>query len=242
MSEVDVIAVGMILHAYFLTRISLPTASAASMCQLVPSHPPALYQPTSGRIQEESFHAWTAITTMALGSDVRVTVGHCLSDPWHGGEERQRVNWTLCIGRLRTKENYDHPASNLLTPGTPLEAVGSTVRKTEPSNWPSVYEINVKSYDVLAGGGKDKDCLMRLGWHLGTNGSESEGEFFRVTVDNPTLCARWTEKSALAKTIHKDHRKGEKWTIDELEELVPKFLLLNYVNPAPPAPPEAEKK
>ena len=52
--------------------------------------------------------------------------------------------------------------------------VGSTVRKTEPSNWPSVYEINVKSYDVLAGGGKDKDCLMRLGWHLGTNGSESE--------------------------------------------------------------------
>ena len=50
--------------------------------------------------------------------------------------------------------------------------VGSTVRKTEPSNWPSVYEINVKSYDVLAGGGKD--CLMRLGWHLGTNGSESE--------------------------------------------------------------------
>ena len=47
---------------------------------------------------------------------------------------------------------------------------------------------------------------------------------------------------ALAKTIHKDHRKGEKWTTDELEELVPKFLLLNYVNPAPPAPPEAEKE
>ena len=46
----------------------------------------------------------------------------------------------------------------------------------------------------------------------------------------------------LVKTIHKDHRKGEKWTIDELEELVPKFLLLNYVNPAPPAPPEAPKK
>jgi hypothetical protein len=39
---------------------------------------------------------------------------------------------------------------------------------------------------------------MRLGWYLGSNRSESEGEFFRVTVDNPTLCARWTEKSALA--------------------------------------------
>ena len=46
----------------------------------------------------------------------------------------------------------------------------------------------------------------------------------------------------LVKTIHKDHRKGEKWTIDELEELVPKFLLVNYVNPAPPAPPESPKK
>ena len=34
----------------------------------------------------------------------------------------------------------------------------------------------------------------------------------------------------------------EKWTIDEVEELVPKFLLLNYVNPAPPAPPAQEKK
>ncbi len=45
----------------------------------------------------------------------------------------------------------------------------------------------------------------------------------------------------LVKTIHKDHRKGERWTIEELEELVPKFLLLNYVNPAPPAPPEAPK-
>jgi len=83
---------------------------------------------------------------------------------------------------------------------------------------------------------------MRPGWDLGTNRSESEGEFFPLPVDNATLCARWTEKSAPAKTIHKDHRKGEKWTIDELEELVPKFLLLNYVNPAPPAPPEAEKK
>jgi hypothetical protein len=30
--------------------------------------------------------------------------------------------------------------------------MGSTVRKTEPSNWPSVYEIDVKSYDLLAGG------------------------------------------------------------------------------------------
>ncbi|MBL7120335.1 MAG: SDR family oxidoreductase [Dehalococcoidia bacterium] len=39
----------------------------------------------------------------------------------------------------------------------------------------------------------------------------------------------------LIKTMHKDHRKGERWTLDELEELVPKILLVNYVNPAPPA-------
>jgi len=40
----------------------------------------------------------------------------------------------------------------------------------------------------------------------------------------------------LIKIIHKDHRKGDKWTLDELEELVPKVLLANYVNPAPPEP------
>jgi len=34
---------------------------------------------------------------------------------------------------------------------------------------------------------------MRLGWYLGSNRSESEGEFFRVTVDNPTLCSRWVQ-------------------------------------------------
>jgi len=38
----------------------------------------------------------------------------------------------------------------------------------------------------------------------------------------------------LIKTMHKDHRKGDKWTQEDLEELVPKILLLNYVNPAPP--------
>jgi len=43
-------------------------------------------------------------------------------------------------------------ASDLLTFASLLQAVGSTVRKTEPSNWPSVYEIDVKSYDLLAGG------------------------------------------------------------------------------------------
>ena len=99
------------------------------------------------------------MTTMALGSDVRVTVGHGLSDPCPGGEERRRVNWTLCMGRLRTKENSEHPASDQLTSGIPLEAVGSTVRKTEPSNWPSVYEIDVKSYDVPAGGGRTRIAL-----------------------------------------------------------------------------------
>ncbi len=47
---------------------------------------------------------------------------------------------------------------------------------------------------------------------------------------------------ALVKTMHKDHRKGEKWSVDDLEELVPKILLATYVNPAPPQPPEPEKK
>jgi len=40
---------------------------------------------------------------------------------------------------------------------------------------------------------------MRPGWDLGTNRSESEGEFFRVTVDNPTLCSR------LAQGLVPDH-------------------------------------
>jgi NAD(P)-dependent dehydrogenase (short-subunit alcohol dehydrogenase family) len=43
----------------------------------------------------------------------------------------------------------------------------------------------------------------------------------------------------LIKTMHKDHRKGERWTLEELEELVPKILLVNYVNPSPP---EQQKK
>jgi NAD(P)-dependent dehydrogenase (short-subunit alcohol dehydrogenase family) len=38
----------------------------------------------------------------------------------------------------------------------------------------------------------------------------------------------------IIKTIHKEHRKGERWTVDELEDLVPKILLVGYVNPAPP--------
>jgi len=43
MSEVDMIAVGMVLRIYLLTGISLPTPSAASMRQPVPSHLAALY-------------------------------------------------------------------------------------------------------------------------------------------------------------------------------------------------------
>ena len=38
----------------------------------------------------------------------------------------------------------------------------------------------------------------------------------------------------IVRTINKDHRKGEIWTVDELIELVPKILLAGYVNPGPP--------
>jgi len=38
----------------------------------------------------------------------------------------------------------------------------------------------------------------------------------------------------IAKIIHKDYRKEGPWTVDELADLVPKILLVGYVNPAPP--------
>ncbi|MFC1940548.1 SDR family oxidoreductase [Chloroflexota bacterium] len=41
-------------------------------------------------------------------------------------------------------------------------------------------------------------------------------------------------------SIHRDYKKTGKWTLDELIELVPKMLLVDYVNPAPPE--AAEKK
>jgi len=44
---------------------------------------------------------------------------------------------------------------------------------------------------------------------------------------------------SIVKIIHKDHRKGEPWTVDELADLVPKILLAGYVNPVPP---EEQKK
>jgi hypothetical protein len=51
MSEVDMIAVGMVLDVYLLTGISLSAPSAASMRRPVPSHLATLYHPTSAWIQ-----------------------------------------------------------------------------------------------------------------------------------------------------------------------------------------------
>jgi len=39
---------------------------------------------------------------------------------------------------------------------------------------------------------------------------------------------------SIVKIIHKDYRKEGSWTVDELADLVPKILLVGYVNPAPP--------
>lgn len=39
---------------------------------------------------------------------------------------------------------------------------------------------------------------------------------------------------SIVKIIHKDYRKEGPWTVDELADLVPKILLVSYVNPAPP--------
>jgi NAD(P)-dependent dehydrogenase (short-subunit alcohol dehydrogenase family) len=39
---------------------------------------------------------------------------------------------------------------------------------------------------------------------------------------------------SIAKIIHKNYRKEGPWTVDELADLVPKILLVGYVNPAPP--------
>lgn len=40
--------------------------------------------------------------------------------------------------------------------------------------------------------------------------------------------------------LYKNYKKEGPWTIDELIDLVPKTLLVGYINPAPPAPPEAK--
>ena len=40
--------------------------------------------------------------------------------------------------------------------------------------------------------------------------------------------------------IYKDHKKGGPWTLDELISLIPKTLLVGYVNPAPAEPQEAK--
>ncbi|RLC92669.1 MAG: hypothetical protein DRI39_07895 [Chloroflexi bacterium] len=42
----------------------------------------------------------------------------------------------------------------------------------------------------------------------------------------------------ITRIIYKNHTRGDKWTVDELEELVPKILLPGYVNPAPPEEPK----
>jgi len=39
---------------------------------------------------------------------------------------------------------------------------------------------------------------------------------------------------SIVKIMHKDYRKEGPWTVDELADLVPKILLVGYVNPAPP--------
>jgi NAD(P)-dependent dehydrogenase (short-subunit alcohol dehydrogenase family) len=39
---------------------------------------------------------------------------------------------------------------------------------------------------------------------------------------------------SIVKIIHKNYRKEGSWTVDELADLVPKILLVGYVNPAPP--------
>ena len=39
----------------------------------------------------------------------------------------------------------------------------------------------------------------------------------------------------MAKSIHKDYKKLGPWTVDELIDIVPKTLLVGYVNPMPPA-------
>ena len=41
--------------------------------------------------------------------------------------------------------------------------------------------------------------------------------------------------------LYRDHKKEGPWTVDELINLVPKTLLVGYVNPAPPAPEEKAK-
>ena len=38
----------------------------------------------------------------------------------------------------------------------------------------------------------------------------------------------------IVKIIHKDYAKHGTWDLDELEDLFPKILLSEYVNPAPP--------
>ena len=123
----------------------------------------------------------------------------------------------------------------------PMAATRMTMNDTVKANFKRQYEEGKISKQVL----EDRlnmpgpEFIAPIVVYLCTDAAANiNGLSFRAAGGTVGIYS----EPALVKTMHKDHRKGEKWTIDELEELVPKFLLLNYVNPAPPAPPEPEKK
>jgi NAD(P)-dependent dehydrogenase (short-subunit alcohol dehydrogenase family) len=62
------------------------------------------------------------------------------------------------------------------------------------------------------------------------------GQVFFITKGKVAIYSEPVEE----KTIYKTNGGG-KWTLEELEQFIPDSLLVNYINPSPPRPPQEQK-
>jgi hypothetical protein len=71
-------------------------------------------------------------------------------------------------------------------------------------------------------------------WLASDQAANINGQFFGAQGGNITL---WSQPRPIA-SIYKDIEKNGFWTLDELDEIAPRTICANLVNPAPPQPPQ----
>lgn len=175
-------------------------------------------QQRSGRIINTTSSAW-------LG-----TVGHVNYASSKGGI----VSLTTSIAREMGRYGV---TSNAIAPGA---ATRMTLTEEVKEGYRKRYEAGLITKEQYEGMGDmtGPEYVPPIVVYLASDEAANiNGQLFSAAGGNIGIYSQ----PKVARSIRKDIKKEGKWTLDELIDLVPKELLVDYVNPAPPAPREEKK-
>lgn len=175
-------------------------------------------------------HACAHMREKKFGRIINVT-----SDAWRGTVGQSNygaakggiVSFTRAVAREMGRYSVTCNAI------APMAATRMTVTPEVKAGWKKRYEAGIitqEYYESLINMPGPEHTPPIVLYLASNEAANVNGQVFHIEAGRVSIYSEPVE----TRTVYRNYQKEGKWTLEELTDIVPKTLLVGYVNPAPP--------